>query len=150
DAGIGRVGKRFGGRGVPLIVMLMVLFSLGGTTEGMAEETLAFYALVVPLMLALGYDRMVAAAVIIVGAGVGTMGSTINPFATGVGSEAADIGMGDGIVLRLLLYVTITAIAIAYVVRYANRVQADPSRSLVGFKAEDAAASADQLAAPEL
>src|SRR3546814_10226705 len=79
SAGIARVSQRFGTRGVPLIVILMVLFSVGGTTEGMAEETLAFYALVVPVMLALGYDRMVAAAVIIVGAGVGTMGSTINP-----------------------------------------------------------------------
>jgi uncharacterized ion transporter superfamily protein YfcC len=150
DAGIGRVGKRFGGRGVPLIVMLMVLFSLGGTTEGMAEETLAFYALVVPLMLALGYDRMVAAAVIIVGAGIGTMGSTINPFATGVGSEAADIGIGEGIVLRLLLYVTLTAVAIAYVVRYATRVKRDPARSLVGFLPEDASAVAEQVAAPEM
>src|SRR3546814_11955651 len=104
----------------------MVLFSWGGTTEGMAEETLAFYALVVPVMLALGYDRMVAAAVIIVGAGVGTMGSTINPFATGVASESADIGLGDGIVLRLGIYLVLTAIAIGYVARSATRVKADP------------------------
>src|SRR3546814_10229455 len=88
-------------------------------------------------MLALGYDRMVAAAVIIVGAGVGTMGSTINPFATGVASESADIGLGDGIVLRLVIYVVLTAIAIGYVVRYATRVKADHARSLVGFSRED-------------
>ncbi len=150
DAGIARVGRRFGGRGVPLIIVLMVLFSLGGTTEGMAEETLAFYALVVPLMLALGYDRMVAAAVIIVGAGIGTMGSTINPFATGVASGAADIGMGEGIVLRLLMYVVLTAIAIFYVVRYAKRVEADPARSLVGFRADDADVATVQAEGPEL
>ena len=66
--------------------MLMVLFSIGGTTEGMAEETLGFYALVVPLMLSLGYDRMVAAATIMIGAGVGVLASTVNPFATGVAS----------------------------------------------------------------
>src|SRR3546814_12077444 len=88
-------------------------------------------------MLALGYDRMVAAAVIIVGAGVGTMGSTINPFATGVASESADIGLGDGIVLRLVIYVVLTAIAIGYVVRYATRVKADHAMSLVGFSRED-------------
>src|SRR3546814_15619769 len=107
----------------------MVLFSLGGTTEGMAEETLAFYALVVPVMLALGYDRMVAAAVIIVGAGVGTMGSTINPFATGVASDSADIGIGDGMGLRLLLHVVRTAIAITYPVPYPTPPQADPTPS---------------------
>src|SRR3546814_17513176 len=88
-------------------------------------------------MLALGYDRMVAAAVIIVGAGVGTMGSTINPFATGVASESADIGLGDGIVLRLVIYVVLTAIAIGYVVRYATRVKADHAMSPVGFSPED-------------
>src|SRR3546814_14858424 len=101
DAGIARVGKRFGGRGVPLIIILMVLFSLGGTTAGMAEEPLAFYALVVPVMLALGYDRMVAAAVIIVGAGLGTLGSTINPFATAVASAAASIGPGHDLAPRV-------------------------------------------------
>lgn len=141
-AGIARVGKRFGRRGVPLIIVLMAIFSLGGTTEGMAEETLAFYALVVPLMLALGYDRMVAAAVILVGAGIGTMGSTINPFATGVGSKAADIGIGDGLGLRLLMYVVLTAVAIAYVVRYAKRIKADPTTSITGFRDEDEAVAA--------
>ena len=58
---------------VPTRPPRVAVFSLGGTTEGMAEETLGFYGLVVPLMLALGYDRMVAAAVIIVGAGIGTL-----------------------------------------------------------------------------
>jgi uncharacterized ion transporter superfamily protein YfcC len=137
DAGIARVGARFGGRGAPLIIILMVLFSIGGTTEGMAEETLGFYGLVVPLVLSLGYDRLTAASVIILGAGVGTLASTVNPFATGAASGAADVSIGDGIVLRLLMYVTLTAVVIAYVVRYAARVKADPARSLVGFLPED-------------
>ena len=149
-AGIARVGKRFGGRGVPLIIVLMALFSLGGTTEGMAEETLAFYALVVPLMLALGYDRMVAAAVILVGAGIGTMGSTINPFATGVASGSADIGIGEGIALRLVMYVVLTTVAIAYVVRYARKVKADPNASLTGFRPEDDGAADAVVDAPAL
>jgi uncharacterized ion transporter superfamily protein YfcC len=136
-AGVGRLAARFSTRGVILIVVLMALFSLGGTTEGMAEETLGFYVLVVPLMLSLGYDRLVAASVILLGAGIGTLTSTINPFATGVASGAADISIGDGIGLRLLMYVALTALTIAYVARYARRVKADPSRSLVGFRADD-------------
>jgi uncharacterized ion transporter superfamily protein YfcC len=150
DAGIARVGKRFGGRGIPLIIVLMALFSLGGTTEGMAEETLAFYALVVPLMLALGYDRMVAATVILLGAGIGTMASTINPFATGVASESADIGIADGLPLRLLMYVVFTAVAIAYVVRYARKVRAHPENSLVGMRPEDAEVKSGIGEAPPL
>jgi len=140
DAGIARVGVRFGGRGVPLIIILMILFSLGGTTEGMAEETLGFYGLVVPLMLSLGDDRLIAASVILVGAGVGVLTSTVNPFATGAASAAADISIGDGIGVRLLMYVVLTSVAIAYVVRYARRVKAHPDRSLVGFDAADAEA----------
>jgi uncharacterized ion transporter superfamily protein YfcC len=138
DAGIARLGARFGGRGTPLVVIFMLVFSVAGTTEGLAEETLGFYGLVVPILLSLGYDRLVAASVILLGAGVGTLASTVNPFATGAASGAADISIGDGILLRVVMYVVLTAVTVAYVVRYARRVSADPSRSLVGFRPEDA------------
>jgi uncharacterized ion transporter superfamily protein YfcC len=135
DNGIARVAQRFGTRGAVVIAILMVLFSIGGTTEGMAEETLGFYALVIPLMLSLGYDRMVAAATILVGAGIGVLASTVNPFATGVASGAADISIGDGIGFRFLMYVVLVPLGVWYVLRYAKKVKADPSRSLVA-KAE--------------
>lgn len=138
DAGIARVAQRFGNKGAVLIVILMVLFSIGGTTEGMAEETLGFYALVVPLMLSLGYDRMVAAATILVGAGIGVLASTVNPFATGVASEAAGISIGDGIGFRFLMYVVLVPVGVLYVLRYARKVKQDPSKSLVPPQAGDA------------
>jgi uncharacterized ion transporter superfamily protein YfcC len=130
DNGIAHVAERYGNKGAVLIVVLMVLFSIGGTTEGMAEETLGFYALVVPLMLSLGYDRMVAAATILVGAGVGVLASTVNPFATGVASDAAGISIGDGIGFRLLMFVVLVPVAVLYVLRYARKVKSDPSKSL--------------------
>jgi uncharacterized ion transporter superfamily protein YfcC len=142
DNGIARVAHRFGTRGGVVIVILMVLFSIGGTTEGMAEETLGFYALVVPLMLSLGYDRMVAAGTILVGAGVGVLASTVNPFATGVASAAAGISIGDGIGFRFLMYVVLVPIGILFVLRYARRVQRDPSRSMVGLSEDDKAIAA--------
>lgn len=129
DAGIGRVAKRFQAHGVVVITLLMLLFSLGGTTEGMAEETLGFYALVIPLMLSLGYDRMVAAATILIGAGIGTLASTVNPFATGVASDAAGISIGNGIGFRFLMYVVLVPLGVLFVLRYAKRVKADPSLS---------------------
>ncbi|HWJ11902.1 MAG TPA: YfcC family protein [Nocardioides sp.] len=137
DDGVARVAQRMSGRGTALIAVLMILFSIGGTTEGMAEETLGFYALLIPLMLALGYDRMVAAATILVGAGIGVLASTVNPFATGVASDSADISLGDGIVLRFAMYLVLVPIGVWWVVRYARRVHADPSRSLVGPVAGD-------------
>lgn len=132
DNGVSRVATRLSTRGPVLIAVLMVIFSVGGTTEGMAEETLGFYALLIPLMLALGYDRMVAAATILIGAGIGVLASTVNPFATGVASDAADISIGDGIGFRLLMYVLLVPVGVWWVLRYAKRVKADPSRSLVG------------------
>ena len=103
----------------------MAVFALGGTSYGMWEETSGFFVLLVPLALALGYDRMVAAAIIFLGAGSGVIASTVNPFATGVASDAAGISIGDGIGLRIAMWVVIVTMAIGYVLRYAGRVRRD-------------------------
>ncbi|WP_193605218.1 YfcC family protein [Nocardioides dongkuii] len=129
DNGVARIAQRMSTRGPVLIAVLMVLFSIGGTTEGMAEETLGFYALVIPLILALGYDRLVVTGVIMVGAGIGVLASTVNPFATGVASDSAGISIGDGIGFRFLMYVLLVPVGIWYVLRYARKVKADPSAS---------------------
>jgi uncharacterized ion transporter superfamily protein YfcC len=141
QTGIGRLALRFRHSGSVLIGLLMAVFALGGTSYGMWEETLGFFALLVPLALALGYDRMVAAAIIFLGAGTGVIASTVNPFATGVASDAAGISLGDGIGLRVAMWIVLVAFAIVYVIRYARRVRADPSRSVVGLTDADRADS---------
>src|SRR3954452_3440184 len=137
QTGIGRLALRFRHSGVVLIAILMGVFALGGTTYGMWEETLGFFALLVPLALALGYDRMVAASIIFLGAGTGVIASTVNPFATGVASDAAGVSLGDGIGLRIALWVVLVPLAIGYVLRYARRVGNDPARSVVGLSVTD-------------
>ena len=142
DAGIGRVTERFRKRGLLLIVILMAIFSVGGTTYGMAEETLGFYAIILPVLIGLGYDRLVGVGITMVGAGVGTLASTVNPFATGVGSDAAGVPLGNGIGLRLIMYVVLTALAVAYVLWYSRRVRNDPAKSLMPpVEGDDALAS---------
>jgi uncharacterized ion transporter superfamily protein YfcC len=131
DAGIKRAMTRLKGREKWMIPILMGLFALGGTTEGMAEETLAFYTLLTPVMIAAGYDALTAVAVILLGAGISVLGSTVNAFSTVIASNAAGVPFTDGLMLRLgILAVTFT-VTVAYVMRYAARVKADPSRSLV-------------------
>ena len=148
DVAIGKLAFAVRDRPWLVIVAVMALFSLLGTSMGWADETLGFYALLIPLMLALGYDRMAAAGVIIASATVGAMASTVNPFSIGVASEFADVGIGDGIGLRWIGWFVLTAITIAYVVRYAERVKAQPERSMTGFTAEDRAeVEKDQSAA---
>lgn len=135
DTGIKAAMRKLKGREVWMIPILMSLFALGGTTYGMAEETLAFYPLLIPAMLVAGFDTMTAVAVILIGAGIGTLGSTINPFATVIASNAAGVVFTEGMVLRVVLLLGGLAICIAYVTRYALRVKADPARSVVAAQA---------------
>ena len=123
DAFLGRLVKKMKGREKWLIPILMTVFAIGGTTYGMQEETIAFYALIVPVMLAAGYNGMVAALVIILGAGVGVLGSTINPFSTGIAAGFANISIGDGIIERLIILVLSLLAAIVFVMRYAAKVK---------------------------
>ena len=131
DAGIAHIIRRLKGRESLLIPILMCAFALGGTTFGMAEETIAFYPLILPIMIAAGYDNVTAVAVILLGAGVGTLGSTVNPFATGIASGFAGISLGSGIGLRLIMLLILLGAAVWYVMAYAARVKADHSRSLM-------------------
>jgi uncharacterized ion transporter superfamily protein YfcC len=133
EVAVGALAHRLRSKGWLLIVAVMVLFSVLGSTMGFSVETLGFYALLVPLMAALGYDRLTTAAMIILGALTGVMGSTVNPFAIGVASGEAGVSIGDGIGLRLVLWVALTAMSITWVLRYAARVRRDPGSSLVGW-----------------
>jgi uncharacterized ion transporter superfamily protein YfcC len=131
QAGIGRLVARLRGREKWMIPLLMTVFAIGGTTYGMAEESLAFYALIITVMIAAGYDALTGAAIVLLGAGIGTLGSTINPFATGIASGFAGIAISDGLIGRLVILVVGLAIGIWFVMRYAGRVKRDPTASLV-------------------
>jgi uncharacterized ion transporter superfamily protein YfcC len=148
EVAVGAVANRLRTKGWLLITAVMVLFSLLGSTMGFSVETLGFYALFLPLMAALGYDRLVTAAMIILGALVGVMAATVNPFSIGVAAGEANVSIGDGIVLRAVLWVVLTAIAVAWVLRYAAKVRADPAVSLVGWDdpSVDDASATDRMA----
>jgi uncharacterized ion transporter superfamily protein YfcC len=145
EVAVAALAHRLRDKGWLLITSVMVLFSLLGSTMGFSVETLGFYALFLPLMAALGYDRLVTASMIILGALVGVMGATVNPFSIGVAAGEAGVSIGDGIVLRAVLWAVLTAMAVAWVLRYAAKVRRDRSASLVGWD-EDGATNA---AAPE-
>jgi uncharacterized ion transporter superfamily protein YfcC len=131
ETGIGSLVARMRGRERWMIPVLMCVFALGGTTFGMAEESLAFYALVITVMIAAGYDALTGAAVVLLGCGIGVLGSTVNPFATGIASGIAGVSISEGIVGRLVILIVGLAIGIFFVLRYADRVKRDPSKSVV-------------------
>ncbi len=131
NAGITRAMSALKGHEIWMIPILMALFAAGGTTYGMAEETLAFYALLIPVMIAAGFDAVTGVAIILLGAGIGVLGSTINPFATTIASNAAGIPFTTGMMLRFAILGLGWLVCVAYVMRYAAGVRKDPSTSIV-------------------
>ena len=137
DAGIGKITVALEGREKWMIAILMVVFALGGTSYGMAEETLAFYALIIAVMIAAGYDALTGVSVIMIGAGIGVLASTVNPFATGIASGFAGTSIADGLVSRIIILILGTIAGIIFVSRYAEKVKKDPTKSLVYEKKEE-------------
>jgi len=137
DAGISWMAKTLKGREYILIILVTTLIAAGGTTFGLAEETMAFYPILIPVFLAAKYDAMVGLACIFLGSGIGTMCSTINPFATIIASDAAGINWTTGLDFRLIMLVLCLVITILYILRYAKRVKADPSKSLIYDQKEE-------------
>jgi uncharacterized ion transporter superfamily protein YfcC len=131
QAGIALLVRRLRGRERLMIPILMTIFAIGGTTFGMAEESLAFYVLVITVMVAAGYDAFTGALVILLGCGIGVLGSTVNPFATGIASGFADIGLTEGLAGRLVILILGLSVGIWFVLRYAERVRRDPTTSVV-------------------
>ena len=130
DAGVSNVVRLLGGKEIFLIPVLMLLFSLGGTSFGMWEETMAFYPLLIPVFIAAGYDALVGISVVLLGSGAGVLASTVNPFATGIASGFAGVSLGDGLMVRILMLVVFDLAAMWYVMAYAARVRSHPERSL--------------------
>ena len=131
DAGVSWLADRMHGREKWLIVLITCLIALGGTTFGLAEETIAFYPILIPIFLAAGYDALVGVAAIYIGSAIGTMCSTTNPFSAIVASDAAGISWTTGIIGRVFMLVFCTGFCLWYIIRYAEKVRKDPSQSLI-------------------
>jgi len=131
EQGVAALSYRMKGQEAWLIIIITFFFTFCGAAEGMAEEGLAFYPILVPLYLAAGYDLLVPLAVIFAGTNTGNMASFSNPFSTVIASNAAGISWTDGFTERVLFFAITTAITIWYIVRYAQKVKKNPAASLV-------------------
>lgn len=139
DNGIAVLVQKLKGNEIMLIPVLMLIFSLGGTTYGMCEETVPFYALLAATMMAAGFDPMVGAATVLLGAGCGCLGSTVNPFAVGAAVDAltgVDIAVNQSIIIGLgaVLWIVTTAMSIVFVMSYAKKVKADKGSTILSMQ----------------
>lgn len=130
-SGVANLVKYLQGREILLIPILMLFFSLAGTSFGFFEEAIIFYPILYPILISSGFDPVVCVAVVLFGTGVGCACSTVNPFATGIASELAGIPVGEGIFLRVGMLFLFWLIATVYIMIYAIRVQNNPATSVL-------------------
>ena len=139
DAGVATLVRALKGRELVLIPILMLLFGICGSTYGMLEETVPFYILLAATMYAAGFDTLTGALVVLLGAGAGCIGSTVNPFSVGVATAAlTDLGIAvdQGLIIGfgLVLFVIAEAISIFFVMRYAAKVKADKGSTFMSLQ----------------
>lgn len=142
ETGIQVLIKKMKGKELRLITLLMIIFSIGGSTYGMLEETVGFYAILAATMVAAGMDTVVSSAIVLLGAGTGVLGSTINPFAVGAVVDAAqsalpagvEINQGIIIGIGLALWITSLVIAILFVRSYAKKVLKDKGSTILSLQ----------------
>ena len=155
DNGIAVLVQKLKGNEIMVIPVLMLIFSLGGTTYGMCEETVPFYALLAATMMAAGFDPMVGAATVLLGAGCGCLGSTVNPFAVGAAVDAltgVGIEVNQSIIIGLgaVLWIVTTAMSIFFVMSYAKKVKADKGSTILSMQELKDAEEAHGKAASEV
>lgn len=131
DAGIAALSKRTKGKEFILVIFISLLIALGGTTFGLAEETIALYPILMPIFIASGYDAIVCIAAIYMGSSIGTMFSTVNPFSVVIASNAAGISFSEGLTFRIIALILAMIITLIYIYYYARKVKKDPKNSLI-------------------
>lgn len=131
DAGIAALSRKTKGREFLLVIFVSLLIALGGTTFGLAEETIALYPILMPIFLASGYDAIVCIAAIYMGSSIGTMFSTTNPFSVVIASNAAGISFNEGLTFRIISLILAMVITLIYIYRYGKKVKENPKNSII-------------------
>lgn len=133
EAGIGKMAIGLKGKEKIMIPMFLGLFAIGGGTFGMSEEAIVFVPIGIALARALGFDALTGMAMINLGAAVGFTSGFMNPFTVGVAQGISELPLFSGIALRLVILVVMFTITTCYLIRYANKVKADPANSIVAY-----------------
>lgn len=127
----GSLSRILAGRELLLIPITMTAFAVGGATFGMAEETIPFILILVPIALMVGFDSLVGTAMVLVGVYAGFTAAFMNPFTVGVAHGIAGLPTFSGMGVRIIFFVIFLAVSILYVMLYARKIKKDPTKSIV-------------------
>ncbi|MFD1175003.1 YfcC family protein [Paenibacillus puldeungensis] len=131
DRALVALARRLKNKGILVIPIAMLIFSLGGSTFGMSEETIPLYAIFISLMFALGFDSMTAILILFLGTQIGYVGSTTNPFSVLIAQGVAGVEGNPQLWLRFIEWIVFTGVSIAFTMWYAHRVKKHPEKSVV-------------------
>lgn len=139
EKGVGALQNKMKGKEIILIPILFVLFSLGGTTYGMQEETIGFFPIIIPFLVLAGFDSLTGFLVIVMGTTTGIAASTVNPFSVTVfadsmssgGQYVADASSSQGLGGRFIIWALFTMVGAALLSIYANRARNNKDHSLL-------------------
>ena len=129
DLGILKIVNVFKGKEILVLPILMFMFSIGGATFGMSEEAIAFVAVLMPLVLALGYDSIVAVAITYLACNLGFSAAMLNPFTVGIAQSIAGIQLYSGVEFRTLVWFVSTLVGCGFLMFYAMKIKKNPELS---------------------
>ena len=131
DAALGTMVKRVGNRVQLLIPITMLILGLLASTMGIYEEVYGLFPVFVGIFLALGYDSLVGGATIFLGVSVGYAAGTTNPYNVAVAQDVAGVELYSGMWMRWVVFAVFELVAIVYLMSYARKVKADPTKSVL-------------------
>lgn len=131
EIAVDNLARRFIYKSIFIIPVLTTVFAIVATLIGTAELTLVYIPVIIPLIIALGYDSITATAIALCGTVVGFTVGVLNPINTGLAQKLSGIPVFSGIGLRLILFIVVLAVTIVFIMRYAKKVQKQPTLSSV-------------------
>lgn len=131
DAGVGRLVKKLSSRSIVLVPVFVILFSICGATFGMCEETIAFVPIFIPILLAMGFDSITGAAVVLCGCGAGYAAAFLNPFNVQISQGIAELPLGSAMGFRVVMFCAMTLLVTVFLTWYALKVRKNPEKSLM-------------------
>lgn len=129
EAGVGRLIKLLKGQTWLVLPIIMLLFALGASVFGMSEETIPFIPIFVSLCIAMGYDSITGAAIVLCGAAAGYAGAFMNPFTMQVAQGIAELPIFSGMWYRIIIFVVMVTVTITFILLYANKIKKNPQKS---------------------
>lgn len=130
EAGIGNVIAKTQGKETGIIPLLFILFSLGGAVFGMGEEAIPFAMIIVPLVIAMGYDAIVGIMITYGATQIGFATSWMNPFSVGIAQGIAGIPIMSGAGFRIFMYIVFNVVSILFLINYSKKIKKEPRLSV--------------------